>query len=65
MVSTVELSKIAIMKKTSNHSSVCEKDIGYRKFVDKLEQTEITMKLEQTGKLKYSMFQTFKQLQNI
>ena len=52
MTSTPQLRKIAIKKKASHPSSMREPDSGFRKLVDKLEQAEITMKLEETEFLK-------------
>ena len=37
---------MAIKKRASHPSSIREPDIDFRKLVDKLEQAEITMKLE-------------------
>ena len=48
---TPQLRKIAIKKRTSYPSSIREPDLGFRKLVDKLEQAEITMKLEETENL--------------
>ena len=55
MTLTPQLKKIAIRKRASHPSSIREPDIGFRKLVDKLEQAEITMKLEETEnfELKY------------
>ena len=47
-----QLRKIAIKKKASHPSSIREPDLDFRKLVDKLEQAEITMKLEETENLK-------------
>ena len=47
-----QLKKIAIKKRASHPSSIREPDIDFRKLVDKLEQAEITMKLEETENLK-------------
>ena len=49
---TPQLRKIAIKKRASHPSSIREPDIDFRKLVDKLEQAEITMKLEKTENLK-------------
>ena len=49
---TPQLQKIAIKKRASHPSSFREPDLDFRKLVDKLEQAEITMKLEETEKLK-------------
>ena len=43
---TPQLQKIAIKKGASHPSSIRDPDIDFRKLVDKLEQAEITMKLE-------------------
>ena len=55
MTLTFQLRKIAIKKRASHPSSIREPDLDFRKLVDKLEQAEITMKLEETEnfKLKY------------
>ena len=47
-----QLRKIAIKKRASHPSSIREPDLDFRKLVDKLEQAEITMKLEETENLK-------------
>ena len=52
MTLTPQLRKIAIKKRASHHSSIREPDLDFRKLVDKLEQAEITMKLEETENLK-------------
>ena len=52
MTLTPQLRKIAIKKRASHPSSIREPDLDFRKFVDKLEQAEITMKLEETENLK-------------
>ena len=52
MTLTPQLRKIAIKKRASHPSSIQEPDLDFRKLVDKLEQAEITMKLEETKKLK-------------
>ena len=48
MTFTSQLRKKAIKKRASHPSSIREPDLDFRKLVDKLEQTEITMKLEET-----------------
>ena len=48
MTLITQLRKIAIKKKASHSSSIREPDLDFRKLVDKLEQVEITMKLEET-----------------
>ena len=55
MILTPQLRKIAIKKRASHPSSIREPDLVFRKLVDKLEQAEITMKLEETEnpKLQY------------
>ena len=55
MTLTPQLRKIAIKKRASHPSSIREPDLDFRKLVDKLEQAEITMKLEETEnqKLQY------------
>ena len=52
MTLTLQLRKIAIKKRAYHPSSVREPDLDFRKLVDKLEQAEITMKLEETENLK-------------
>ena len=52
MTLTSQLGKIAIKKRASHLSSIREPDLDFRKLVDKLEQAEITMKLEETENLK-------------
>ena len=52
MTLTPQLTKIAIKKRASHPSSIREPDLDFRKLVDKLEQAEITMKLEETENLK-------------
>ena len=52
MVLTPQLRKIAIKNRASRPSSFREPDLDFRKVVDKLEQAEITMKLEETENLK-------------
>ena len=52
MTITPQLRKIAIKKRASHPSSIREPDLDFRKLVDKLEQAEITMKLEETENLK-------------
>ena len=43
---------IAIKERASHSSSIREPDLDFRKLVDKLEQAEITMKLEEKENLK-------------
>ena len=52
MTLTPHLRKIAIKKRASHPSSIREPDLDFRKLVDKLEQAEITVKLEETENLK-------------
>ena len=52
MTLTPQLQKIAIKKRASHPSSIREPDLDFRKLVDKLEQAEITIKLEETANLK-------------
>ena len=52
MTLTPHLRKIAIKKRASHPSSIREPDLHFRKLVNKLEQAEITMKLEKTENLK-------------
>ena len=47
-----QLRKIATKRKPLHPSSIREPDLDFRKLVDKLEQAEITLKLEETEKLK-------------
>ena len=49
---TSQLRKIAIKKRASHPSSIREPDLDFSKLVEKLEQAEITMKLEKTENLK-------------
>ena len=52
MTLTPQLLKLAIKKRASHPSSIRDPDLDFRKLVDKLEQAEITMKLEETENLK-------------
>ena len=52
MTLTPQLRKIAIKKRASHPSSIREPDLDFRKPVDKFEQAEIIMKLEETENLK-------------
>ena len=52
MTLTPQLRKIAMKRRASHPSSIREPDIDFIKLVDKLEQAEITMKLEGTENLK-------------
>ena len=52
MTLTTQLRKIAIKKRASHPSSIREPHLDFRKLVYKLEQGEITMKLEETENLK-------------
>ena len=52
MTLTPQLKKVAIKKRASHPSSIREPDLDFRKLVDKLEQAEVTMKLEETENLK-------------
>ena len=56
MTLTPQLQKIAIKKKASHPSSIREPDLDFRQLVNKLEQAEITMKLEETENLKLHYF---------
>ena len=47
-----QLRKIAIKKRKSHPSSIREPDLDFTKLVDKLEQAQITMKLEETENIK-------------
>ena len=49
---TPQLRTIATKKTASHPSSIRKPDLDFRKLVDKLEQAEITMKLEETENLK-------------
>ena len=51
MTLTPQLGKIAIKKRASHPSSIREPDLDFGKLVDKLEQAEVTMKLEETENL--------------
>ena len=51
MTLTAQLQKIA-KKRASHSSSTREPNTDFRKVIDKQEQAEITMKLEQTENLK-------------
>ena len=59
MTLTPQLRKIAIKKRTSHPSSIREPDIDFRKLVDKLEQAEITMKLEETENSKIIIYNNY------
>ena len=52
MTLTPQLRKKAIKKRASHPSSIREPDLDLRKLADKLEQAEITMKLEEIKNLK-------------
>ena len=52
MTLTPQLQKIPIKKRASHTSPIREPDLDFRKLVDKLEQAEIIMKLEETEKLR-------------
>ena len=65
MTVTPQLRKIAIKKRASHPSSIREPDLDFRKPVDKLEQAEITMKLEETENLNYNMLIELKQTLHI
>ena len=52
MTLTPQLRKTAIKKRASHPSSILEPHLDFRKLVEKLEQTEITMKPEETESLK-------------
>ena len=52
MTLTPQLRKIAIKKRASHPSSIREPDLDFGKLFDKLEQAEITTKLEETKNLK-------------
>ena len=51
MTLTPQLRKTAIKKRASHPSSIREPDLPFRKLVDKLEQAEMTMKVEETENL--------------
>ena len=59
MTLTPQLRKKAIEKRAYHPSSFREPDLDFRKLDDKLEQAEITMKLEETEKLKLQYVNTF------
>ena len=69
MTLTTQLPKNAIKKRASHPSSIREPDLDFRKPVDKLEQAEITMRLEETESLKLQYIKniqtTTSQLNNI
>ena len=48
MTLTPQLRKIPIKKRASHPSSIRDPDINFRKLVDRLEQAEICMKLQET-----------------
>ena len=52
MTLTHQIGKISIKKGASHPSSIREPDLDFRKLIDKLEQAEITRKLEETENLK-------------
>ena len=52
MTLTPQLQKNGKKKRASHPSSIREPDLNFRKLVDKLEQAEITMKIEETENLK-------------
>ena len=52
MFLTPQLRKIAIKKRASHLSSIREPNLDFRKLLDKLEEAEINMKLEETENLK-------------
>ena len=52
MTLTLQLRKMAIKKRASHPSSIREPNLDFRKLIDKLEQAEIMMKLEETENLK-------------
>ena len=56
MTLTPQLKRIAIKKRASHPSSIREPDLDFRKLVDKLEQAETTMILEETENLKLQYF---------
>ena len=65
MTLTPQLRKTEIEKRASHSSSIREPDLDFRKLVDKLEQAEITMKLEETEILNYKMLMESKQILHI
>ena len=52
MTLTLQLRKIRIKKKALHPSSIREPEKNFQKLLDKLEEVEITMKLEETENLK-------------
>ena len=52
MTLTPQLQNIAIKKRASQPSSIREPDVDLQKLVDKIEQAEVTIKLEGTENLK-------------
>ena len=66
MTLTPQFRKIAIKKRASDPSSIREPDLDFKKLVDKLEQAEITMKLEKKQKiLNYNTLIESKQILHI
>ena len=66
MTLTPQFRKIAIKKRASHPSSIREPDLDFKKLVDKLEQVEITMKLEKKQKiLNYNTLIESKQILHI
>ena len=49
---TLTSRKIAIKKRASHFFSIREPELDFRKLVDKLEQADLTMKLEETENFK-------------
>ena len=52
MTLKLQLRKIAIKKRASHPSSIRDPDLDFRTLVEKLEQGEITMNIEETETLK-------------
>ena len=69
MTLTLQLRKIRIKKKALHPSSIREPENFFQKLLDKLEEVEITMKLEETENLKLqyvnNIHTTISQINNI
>ena len=64
MTLTPQLRKILRRKRASHLSSILEPDIDFRKLVDKLDQAEITMEMEETEKVKLQYSHPYNQFTN-
>ena len=69
MLTLTQLRKIAIERRASHTSLFREPGLVFRKFVDEVEQAEITLKLEEKENLKLqygnNIQTTFSQINNI